>query len=390
MKEYIEKEKNMVEEFLKNSMEHQDKKIDYILYNPNTKETNILASDPSGKVAIEFTPITKNYENGYSEVPEWDYNFDYYIYNLLEESWEIAYMTPEVHYSIWNSIKELYPNDIDYKDGVQYYLQYCKDNGITKEFIDKETNLDTPNIMDNFTGLAINETMNYLGYVIQADDINYDSEKETIVSIYKSNEDYMNRNYYERISLNTVDLKQNIIDYMNDVYIVKEDIANEKGYFTFVLGYDLLNNMIKKYGVLECDINYDFCSKIAEEFLNSKEYSNLSHSSLEMLEKWLENNKDRIEVEYKESIGYEDKIYNDNMTILNKGLRKDQPIALVERTLNKQEKDYIIAFNYNIKDDKLSWRYGYYYDNNKTKAENDFEKVISGGNLSKTFENMER
>ena len=51
--------------------------------------------------------------------------FDYYIYNLLEEGWQIGYMTPEVHYSIWNSIHELYPEDIDYKDGVQNYLQYC-------------------------------------------------------------------------------------------------------------------------------------------------------------------------------------------------------------------------------------------------------------------------
>jgi len=30
MKEFIEKEKLRIEEFLKDSMEHQDKKIDYI------------------------------------------------------------------------------------------------------------------------------------------------------------------------------------------------------------------------------------------------------------------------------------------------------------------------------------------------------------------------
>ena len=32
MKEFVEKEKNRIEEFLKDSMEHQDKKVDYILY----------------------------------------------------------------------------------------------------------------------------------------------------------------------------------------------------------------------------------------------------------------------------------------------------------------------------------------------------------------------
>ncbi|UKI57350.1 MAG: hypothetical protein L6V81_08410 [Clostridium sp.] len=41
-------------------------------------------------------------------------------------------MTDDVHYSIWNSINELYPNDIEYKNGVQEYLQYCKEKNITK------------------------------------------------------------------------------------------------------------------------------------------------------------------------------------------------------------------------------------------------------------------
>ena len=126
MKEIVEKEKLRIEEFLKDSMEHQDKKVDYILYKSDTNETNTLCSNSSSEEAIEFTPITKNYQDGYSNVPEWDFNFDYYIYNLLEENWEIGYMSSEVHYSIWNSINELYPEDIDYKEGVQKYLKYCK------------------------------------------------------------------------------------------------------------------------------------------------------------------------------------------------------------------------------------------------------------------------
>ena len=48
-------------------------------------------------------------------------------------------MSDDVHYGIWNSIHELYPEDIDYKDGVQWYLQYCADKGITKEYLDEKT-----------------------------------------------------------------------------------------------------------------------------------------------------------------------------------------------------------------------------------------------------------
>ena len=61
-------------------------------------------------------------------------------------------MTDDVHYSIWNSINELYPNDIEYKNGVQEYLQYCKEKNITKEYLDKKTGLNTPNIMKYLVG----------------------------------------------------------------------------------------------------------------------------------------------------------------------------------------------------------------------------------------------
>lgn len=36
---------------------------------------------------------------------------------------------------------------IEYKNGVQAYLKYCVDNGITKEYLDKKFGCDTPNIM---------------------------------------------------------------------------------------------------------------------------------------------------------------------------------------------------------------------------------------------------
>ena len=142
----ILKIKNDIELFLKENIEHQNKHIDYILFNPKTNDTYVLASDNYDD-AIEFTPYTKTERGGYTQVPEWDYNFDYYIYNFLEEGLKIGYMTDDVHYSIWNSINELYPNDIEYKNGVQEYLQYCKEKNITKEYLDKKTGLNTPNIM---------------------------------------------------------------------------------------------------------------------------------------------------------------------------------------------------------------------------------------------------
>lgn len=384
MLKFIEEEKIKVEKFLNDNMEHQDKKIDYILYKPDKMETNILASN-SNDEAIEFRSNT----NDFNYVPEWDYNFDYYIYNLLEENWKIEYMTPEVHYSIWNSINELYPNDIDYKDGVQNYLQYCADNKITKKYLDEETGLNTPDVMQHFEGIALNETMKYKGYIIEAGDLNDDNPKENLVYIYDNEQDYINGDEMETISLNIIGLKQNVRDYIDEFYIDKSVIESEKAYFTFVLGYDLLNDMLKKSSTPENDISYDFCNMIAEEFLKSEEYKNVKYSSYEMLESWVNDNKNFIKNQHDlfvgESSSNKTRKLGNGMYVIDVGYRKEQPVALVKKDTD-YGLEYIVAFNYKIDNDRINWAYGSYYGDDFTKAKQDFDKVLNGGNLSKTFE----
>lgn len=379
MNKKIKKVKEDIETFLMENMEHQNKHIDYILVDQETNETYVLASDGADE-AIEFNPLSKNYKEGFQYVPEWDYNFDYYIYNYLEEGKQIAYMTDNVHYSIWNSIHELYPEDIDYKDGVQNYLQYCADNGITKEYLDKKTGLNTPDIMQYFEGLAFGETMKYKGYICVADDMNLDNNKENLVQIYENQQDYINGENIETISLNTIGLKQNIKDYIDDVYIKDRNIESEKAYFTFILGYDLLNYMLSKSDTTECDINYDFCNLIAKRFLQREGYKNTKYSAYEMLQEWLSDNQEIIQSEY---LCYSHK---DNKCILETGKRNSDKVALVEHQFKDGTKEYIVAFHYEVDDKMVNWGYGYYYGNDLKRAKKDFEKVKAGGNLADTFE----
>lgn len=388
MNEDIKKLKEDIEQFLMEDMEHQNKHIDYILVDPETRATYVLASD-GNEEAIEFTPYTKDYKGGYQNVPEWDYNFDYYIYNYLEEGKQIAYMTDDVHYSIWNSIHELYPTDIDYKDGVQNYLQYCADNGITKEYLDDKTGFATPDIMEHFEGLVINEKIEYKGYIIEADDLNYDNPKENLVHIYDNEQDYINGEERETVSLSTIGLKQNIKDYIDEFYVDKKSMESEKAYFTFILGYDLLNNMLSKSSTPENDISYDFCNMVAGEFLKSEEYKNEKYSAYEMLEQWVNDNKEHIKEEYSKFTGVENESkktreLDNGMIVLDVGYRRNEPIALVERKV-EDSKEYIIAFIYKIENNKIDWAYGYYYDTDLEKAKQDFNKVLSGGNLADTF-----
>lgn len=132
---------------LDNDINYQNCKIDYILENPKTDVVLLMASD-GNEVALEFE--LKDGKLNYYSVPEWDYNFDYYLYNRFEEGYKIACMTDEVHYNLWNSIHDLYPTDIDNKNGVKYYVDYCKRHSINKYGLDKNTGLDTPDIMPMF------------------------------------------------------------------------------------------------------------------------------------------------------------------------------------------------------------------------------------------------
>ena len=74
------------------------------------------------------------------------------------------------------------------------------------------------------------------------------------------------------------------------------------------------------------------------------------------------------------------------MYVIDLGYRNKQPVALIEKTMQDNSKEYIIAFNYKITDKKIDWAYGYYYNENISKAKQDFNKVLSGVNLANTFD----
>lgn len=145
MNKFIEEKKKELIDLVANDPEHSNKELQYVLYNNDTNRYRILFSDDIEQ-AIEFSDSNDDY----SYVPEWDFNFDYYIYYYLDNGYQIDYMKDEVHYSLWNSIHELWPTDIDYEDGVKYYVDYCDAHGITKDYLDQKTGFETPDIMPIF------------------------------------------------------------------------------------------------------------------------------------------------------------------------------------------------------------------------------------------------
>ena len=216
--EEIEAIKNDINNIIKKDEKLFGTSINFILVNQNNSDIKCIVSDGMETI-VGFDKDTNNYY----DIPYYDYNFDKHLFGELDKNYHIGYMNDIDHYYIWRTIMELYPENLNYKDGVQKYLQYCVDNGITKEYIDDKTGFDTPDIMDFFVDLTFHGSMQYKGYYVEVGDVNYDNPNENIVTIYGSKEDSLNGDFLENISLNTLGLKQNIKEYIDKNYKDKSE-----------------------------------------------------------------------------------------------------------------------------------------------------------------------
>lgn len=251
MKKKVVKIINDVSRYLTTLEKEDDGKIyniDYILYNSKDDSFFVLAND--GGFPMKAFNLKDEYdlEEEMFDISEWMYSADEYIFEYLEQGYEIKYMTAETHYGLWCEIEnKRFEDNIDELDGVQKYLKYCYENEITKEYLDNKVDLDVIDIMKL-----------YKGEYLKVED----------------NQVQMSKAKYVKL--------------------------NETAYIAFVLGYDLLNDMLSKSSTPENDICYDFCNMIAGEFLQSEEYKNEKYSTYDMLEKWLDERMEEIENRFQE------------------------------------------------------------------------------------------
>ena len=123
-----------ITELLKGNEDYEDMEICYILEDTKDKNESMVIAMNDDEI-IQINPFTKKISN----VAEWAYNVDDDIFGMLEDNKKIAYMSMMMHFNMWESIKFYYPEDIEHKKGTQKYLEYCKDNKITKKVIEQST-----------------------------------------------------------------------------------------------------------------------------------------------------------------------------------------------------------------------------------------------------------
>lgn len=62
-------------------------------------------------------------------------------------------------------------------------------------------------------------------------------------------------------------------------------------YYVFILGYDLLHEYFTNNKDKECDIVFEKCKNIVNQFLNSEEIKNYKYSEYDALINFLKNKK---------------------------------------------------------------------------------------------------
>lgn len=86
------------------------------------------------------------------EIDLWGFNFERDLFDDLQAGKEIIGMTPECHADVWYTL-ENWQGKTESVRGMQKYLAYCKRNGVTKEFLQKEAAYDGMDVM----GLYVKE-----------------------------------------------------------------------------------------------------------------------------------------------------------------------------------------------------------------------------------------
>ena len=66
---------------------------------------------------------------------------------------------------------------------------------------------------------------------------------------------------------------------------------NDFCYLVFVLGYDLLHDQLANSTEPECDLCFERCAKIVEEFMSTDEYTDERVPLYDAFYTWLKNNR---------------------------------------------------------------------------------------------------
>lgn len=138
--------------------DEENYKMGYLLVKGSVKSPeHVLAYAVSEEYALLFHPME---EPVYEVIlNDWQFSFDYDLFQYLEDGYNLTAMTPEAHEGVWYEIDEYHGTEgITCVDGMQKYLHYCKQHGITKERLAREAGYDGMDVMTLYDRQAAKES----------------------------------------------------------------------------------------------------------------------------------------------------------------------------------------------------------------------------------------
>lgn len=128
--------------------DEENYKIDYLL----VKGSKAAPEDVAAYASVEdemilFHPLREN-DKPFANYGVF-FNFDSDLFEPLEQSFSLAFMSLEAHTCVWYEIEAL-QGEIEHRAGMQKYLHYCKQHGITKEQLAREKGYDGMDVMTQY------------------------------------------------------------------------------------------------------------------------------------------------------------------------------------------------------------------------------------------------
>lgn len=107
-----------------------------------------------------------------------------------------------------------------------------------------------------------------------------------------------NKAYNDFIGFEEFSARNNEVDTLEELLVLKISNMEEINYYSFCIAYDFLNDFYKNSGMPECDVVNEETKKLAKRFMRSENYKDISKSSYENLGEWIEENKEQIKKSY--------------------------------------------------------------------------------------------
>lgn len=95
----------------------------------------------------DYLYIYDSKDDAYLKVPEWDYSFDDYELDYLEQGYNIVYMPDSTHAAYWTLIDRYY-EEIEHREGLIRYLDYCKTHHIYHDYLMESCECELPDIFE--------------------------------------------------------------------------------------------------------------------------------------------------------------------------------------------------------------------------------------------------